>query len=85
MSASSVQQKRIFIKHSEVVPWLFNPHCQDQIIVPLDSLEYYFGSGIYIPTTTYTINGILAGYWGGSAFCVDCQERAGVTTKPDFW
>ena len=85
VTASSVDTKRIFIKNGEVLPWQYRLQCDDKFIVPLDSLEHYFGAGVYVPTTEYAPRGAIEGYYAGSAGCVDCRTHGGKNIKPDFW
>jgi len=85
VTASSVEIKRIFIRHEEVVPWYYALQCEDPFIVPLDSLEDYFGTGVYIPTSQYSPRGIIEGYYAGTDGCVDCTSHGGTNVKPDFW
>jgi Domain of unknown function (DUF4249) len=83
--ASSLNTKRIFIDHLDVLPWNYQAHCEEKIIVPLDSLKEFFGNGVYIPITQYSPGGLVKGYYGGTSNCVDCTLAGGVNKKPDFW
>ena len=85
VTASSVDQKRIFIKNTEVAPWSYRLQCDDRFVVPLDSLENYFGNGVYIPTTEYAPRGSIEGYYAGANSCVDCTTHGGTNVKPGFW
>ena len=85
ITASTLERKRIFIKREEVVPWLYWLQCDEKFIVPLDSLENYFGNGVFVPISEYAPRGPLEGYYAGSVGCVDCTSRGGTNVKPDFW
>jgi Domain of unknown function (DUF4249) len=85
VTASSLNTKRIFIDHFDVLPWDYQAHCEEKIIVPLDSLKEFFGNGVYIPITQYSPGGLLKGYYGGTSNCVDCTLEGGINKKPDFW
>jgi hypothetical protein len=88
ISASSIQQKRIFIRNNEVNNWLKRIpgyECLTQIIEtdPVDFRRYSFADTTYAPW-----------YFSGSnppflvvvkKSCVDCRIKGGVNTKPSFW
>lgn len=87
ISASTVQQQRLFIDNINTVHWGFIEYptgCQ-QIQVPLDSADYFFKSYIYIPTSTLPSPPLPPGYYGSTKLCVDCTLQGGVNVKPDFW
>ncbi|MES1216486.1 MAG: DUF4249 domain-containing protein, partial [Bacteroidota bacterium] len=85
VTASTVEEKRIFIDKLEVLPWFYQVFCDPQIIIPLDSLKEYFGNGLYIPVSQYSPAGAVVGYYSGTSECVDCRIGAGVNVKPSFW
>lgn len=79
--ASTSNSQRIYIKNSEVQPWLTNTYCE-QIEVTPDSLGFYFGDMGYLPIDYNMATGITT---GAAPVCVDCRLRGGGLTKPDFW
>ncbi|MCW3120341.1 MAG: hypothetical protein JWM28_4423, partial [Chitinophagaceae bacterium] len=86
VTASTLNEKRIFIDHEEVKPWNYQVLCDERRIVPLDSLEDFFGDGQLIPISeAHDMRGLLIGYYGGTRGCVDCTTRGGSNKKPDFW
>jgi hypothetical protein len=88
LSASTIQQKRIFISNNDVSNWIKRIpgiDCIPQIIEtnPVNFRIYNFGDTSYAPW-----------YFTGSnppflviakKSCVDCRVKGGVNTKPNFW
>ena len=88
ISAGTLQQERIFIDYTQIpyeLRYIFR--CpQDDHMVTLDSIEYYFGGAGYTPVAEHTgMSGAADGWTGNLSECVDCRTRGGVTTKPSFW
>jgi len=81
IGASSVEQKRIFIKNNELDSWGFTLIGCTEIIVPPDSLSFYFGTQGYIPVANHGI----ADYSGTTSSCADCTLQGGTTIKPSYW
>lgn len=86
VSASDVQEKRIFISGNEVPGWNFYQDCDSievsyQEAAKLFETTWYKPYGDLVDPVTYERKGYLAGY----NFCVDCTLRKGVTTRPSFW
>jgi hypothetical protein len=52
-----------------------------------DTLDMYFASGLYyVPIQEVrSPRGVVIGYDGGIAECVDCRLRGGSNLKPVFW
>jgi hypothetical protein len=88
ISASSIQQKRIFIRNIEVNNWVKRIpgyECLTQVIEtnPIDFRIYKFADTSFAPW-----------YFTGSnppflvvvkKSCVDCRLKGGVNVKPSFW
>ncbi|MFL5788537.1 MAG: DUF4249 domain-containing protein [Flavisolibacter sp.] len=84
-SASTVQQKRIFINHRNLVNWVYNgpdqPGCSTKELP--SSFPYY-----NYPDTTFVPYYFTA---GGNimviiqAPCVDCTRHGGTNHKPSYW
>ncbi len=86
VTASSVEEKRIFINSSQVPDWRFPQICDVQKVVP-DSVFYYFEILGYSPYEA-ELNPITQApvlYFGAHADCVDCTKRNGSTIRPSFW
>ena len=85
VSASSVAEKRIFIKNNELTNWdsrstqtiLCTP-----LFAPLDSISYYLQTNRDYAPAYFVTNGPLA---IAKKVCVDCTLRGGNTNKPTFW
>jgi hypothetical protein len=90
VSAGTVQQQRIFIKHSQVPYWDYAFHCAaaDTLLKPPDSahLKIYFDQDGYIPLfADITPTGNLVGYYANFPDCIDCRLQGGTTQEPSFW
>lgn len=84
LSAGSIQEKRIFIKRSDVEPWFYYHGCEE-IVVTSDSVKFYFESGFNIPTHVHNgPTGRPDGYYASTRLCVDCTTR-GSNVRPSFW
>ncbi|MFT3676170.1 MAG: DUF4249 domain-containing protein [Chitinophagaceae bacterium] len=86
ISASDVQEKRIFISASEVPGWRFYQDCDSTTVSYQEAAKFFEITwnkpyGDWIDPVTNDRLGYLAGY----DFCVDCTLRKGVTTRPSFW
>jgi hypothetical protein len=85
VSASSVQEKRLFIDNSSLVDWastVDGPDCQLKS-TPQNPVNYLIYS---YPDTTY---GPYYFVTGGIILtlktCLDCTRRGGTNQKPSFW
>lgn len=85
VGAGHVQQQRIFISNSTMPSgWNQPQNCTEQVVTA-DSLDFYFGSGSFIPITTSPPGDPFArSYFSASASCVDCS-LTGKLEKPSFW
>ncbi|MGN6248789.1 MAG: DUF4249 domain-containing protein [Ginsengibacter sp.] len=85
IGVGSTQQQRIFISNSDMRPGWNQPGNCTEILTHSDSLDYYFGGGIFIPFATDPPNALNpTGWYGASASCVDCT-LTGTPVKPSFW
>ncbi|MCW3106680.1 MAG: hypothetical protein JWQ09_1186 [Segetibacter sp.] len=87
VSAGSVQQKRIFIKHSEVTNWVIQGPSQEAcnvIFIGQNPTNYLIFD---YPDTSYAPYYFTSG--GGMAIskkaCFDCTLQGGSNIKPSFW
>lgn len=86
VSASTIQEKRIFITDAEVPGWNFSLDCGLKTVpnVP-DSIQYYFDY-MYRPYDALVSgSGAIESYFGITPVCADCRKRGGVNVKPSFW
>ena len=81
VSISSVEEKRIFIKATEVPAWDYKSTCMEDSIKD-DSVEKKFAYGRGLLPTRIAIPGTW--YMGAPKECIDCTLR-GTNVKPDFW
>ncbi|NCT75310.1 MAG: DUF4249 domain-containing protein [Chitinophagaceae bacterium] len=86
VTASSVEEQRIFINASQVPDWRFPQICEVQTVTP-DSVVYYFEILGYSPYEADIPPGttVPKAYFGSYGVCVDCTKRNGTKTRPSFW
>lgn len=85
VSASSVQEKRLFIDNSSLVDWtstVDGPDCQlkDTPQNPVNYLIYNYPDTAYAPYYFVTGAIMLA-----QKICLDCTRRGGTNQRPSFW
>jgi hypothetical protein len=90
VSAGTVQQQRIFIKHSQVPYWYYAFLCNtpDTLVKPPDSahLRIFFDLYGYIPLfADFGPTGNLVGWYANFPACIDCRLQGGTTQEPSFW
>ena len=85
VSVADEQQKRIFIRNSEVPDWNYRQFCDDPALSTLDlaSLNAYYRVGVALHYN-YTRTGAIDGVLIATLECADCTSR-GTNVKPDFW
>ena len=78
ISASAVQQQRIFISRYQLTNWPYFFSCgrPDTIVDPGNKLF----KGAYTP-----LNPVMGGVSANGNYCVDCRSEGGTTKKPAFW
>lgn len=85
ISVCKIQEKRIFIKNSELVFWpLVNEaeNCPVISDVPSKVIEILKRDNSYMPAYFETLSGKLA---IAKKYCVDCRIEKGSNIKPTFW
>jgi len=87
IGASTAQSQRIFIDNNSTAHWGFieSPQGCVEIAIPLDSVNYYFKSFIYIPTSALPSPPRPPGWFASTKACVDCTLQGGINVKPAFW
>ncbi len=86
-TASSVQQKRIFISSGEVTDWHYvyqGRTCDEQIVIdqdPTNYLLYTYPDPEYSPYFFSGSTGIVL----NRVSCLDCTLQGGVNQKPSYW
>jgi hypothetical protein len=85
IGAGTTQQKRIFIKNSEMPPnWNSPPDCLVDS-VPKDSIVYYLGGSLGLYPIDTILNPMTRFAFTSSFInCVDCTYY-GTNIKPSFW
>ncbi len=76
------QEQRIFIRKTDVAPWVYEPECEDKEIpiIPKELMDAYIQS--YVPivfTSPFNTSVQVA-----SQSCTDCRMR-GTNIMPPFW
>lgn len=88
LTASAVQQKRMFIARPQIPHWGWYQFCVTSI-VPNTAfyIEMYLGPDHQPYGAVYSPNdpGVITGWYASDDECVDCTSRGGVTKKPSFW
>ena len=87
LSASTVQEQRIFIYNTNLNNWGHNGlvYGCDSISIPVNPqnpLIYNYQDTFYMPWYFDSQNGTLV---LGSRFCMDCTLFGGTNIKPSFW
>ena len=85
ISASTMEQKRIFIYRKEVTGWNYHGTIEDCHFLEIAANPVYFGIWDY-PDPTYDPY-----YFSGGTLhiakkaCLECQFWGGTTSRPSFW
>lgn len=84
VEVSDMQEKRIFIRPSELTNWGYRANCMEtEVLNNPDTIRAY---SYLTPTNvaTYTPTGGIATFYGSDISCVVCT-LTGVHSKPPFW
>jgi hypothetical protein len=97
-SANTVQQKRIFVRSSQL-PLEYHEYdtgyenCREDSLLKVD-IPMFKGPQLIVDELIEVIEGDgpvapdihkFLGYWVTQPYCVDCRIMGGVTTRPPFW
>ncbi|HET7000001.1 MAG TPA: DUF4249 domain-containing protein [Puia sp.] len=96
VSASSIQEKRIFISNQDVGGWKSIQHCRQEaylVDTPREDSLFYYNND---PNFTFDHFGSISSFQPGgkikgpyqfssSLDCLDCTYQGGSTIKPPFW
>jgi len=88
ISATTIQEKRIFIEATDLDRWKFHQQCNsDTIKNDIDSIyvAYQTGRSIYDAIPSRTQPNVIVSYTVSLAACVDCTRRGGDLTRPPYW
>jgi len=86
ISASTITEKRIFIRNSQLTDWNYltsGPLCGDVFFIPQNPVNYLifdYPDPSYAPY--YFVTGGIAIV---KKSCLDCTEKGGTNQKPSFW
>ena len=81
----TVQQKRIFIKNTDLTNWNYRTGCKQVTIVNNpDSIKTAQIEALPIGVSQFTPTGKIAAMSASTPTCVDCT-LTGTNIKPDFW
>lgn len=85
ISASDVEEKRIFITWAQLGGWIFGQDCESYDIPNHpDSIAAAYGMGLSIYSAIF--NGpFISRYEISQLRCVDCRKRGGSLVKPSYW
>ena len=89
VGASSVTEKRRFVTVYQLPPGFIRPvtgyeDCSDPAPVLLKDVPLAFGNQGFLVLDPIASGGVLVGYTGAPATCVDCRLR-GTNVKPSYW
>ena len=88
LTASTVQEKRLFVSASQLSGSGFIMLCES-VLVPNkpDSIRNKLSSSFQPYEAKYNeFNpNIIDAWFASTAYCVDCTSRGGTTVKPSFW
>jgi hypothetical protein len=85
IDVAQVQQKRVFIKRSDVAPWNYREACEEiSILNHPDSINLV--KDYLYPTSPAVISplGVIVRFFASTPVCVDCTTR-GTNQKPSYW
>ena len=87
VSASTVEEKRMFVTNPELQNWVYPQYCPStEIVNHPDSLILAYTTGLSPIDAIYSPNGfVIVAYLSASRPCVECTARGGSLVRPSFW
>jgi hypothetical protein len=85
VSAGAVQQQRIWISRTQVLPWSYVYACtagDRGVALNKDTFYDFFNYYEYIPVSQPQPNGP---YLANGSGCIDCRLQGGTTQEPAWW
>jgi hypothetical protein len=84
ITASSVQEKRIFITSTQA-GWSTYDYCDNfKILNHPDTIKAYIPFP-YLPFEAEVFGTQITGWYVAQSYCVDCRVKGGINVKPAFW
>ena len=85
LNICNVEQRRFWIKNSDVPDWGYRPNCPELEVLNISDTIYAYASGM-LPTvpTEYKNNFEILKFAAAPPDCVDCTLK-GTNVKPSFW
>ncbi len=87
ISASTIAEKRIFVRSSDLGNWPYSQYCPTTLVLNNpDTIRAYFDGNFTQPYDAVVVNYTdTTHFMASSAGCVDCTERGGSLAKPSYW
>ena len=88
ITATTIEEKRIFIEATDLDRWRFTQNCTtDTVVNHPDSIALAYGTGrlVYDAIFSRTQPNVIEAYKFSLAACVDCTKRGGDLTRPPYW
>lgn len=88
ISATTIEEKRIFIEPADLDRWRFQQQCNDYVIKnDPDSIRFAYQTGLSIYEAIFSMfqPGVIVSYQFSLARCVDCTKRGGALGRPPYW
>jgi hypothetical protein len=88
ISATTMEEKRIFIEPADLDRWRFEQHCNDYVVKnDPDSIRFAYQTGLSIYEAIFSMTqpGVIVSYQFSLAHCVDCTKREGSLGRPPYW
>ena len=88
ITATTVEEKRIFIGPADLDRWRFAQFCTtDTVANDPDSIYKAYGTGwdVYDAILSRTQPGVIEAYEFSIRSCVDCTKRGGDLSRPPYW
>jgi hypothetical protein len=85
VSICSVEDKRLFIRNSEVPGWNYRTNCfEARVRNNPDSIDVVRGAGLVPTDALETFNNFIVYFGVSERDCVECT-RTGTNVRPSFW